>query len=120
MYICPVCGSPLKENKKGFCCKKGHRFDTAAQGYVNLLTSSHRNPKTAGDNAMMVKARTDFLSRGYYEKLANSAADVLADIVGDKPAAVIDSGCGEGYYTNIYARPLRRCADMHFRARFKR
>ena len=78
MYICPVCGLPLKENKKGFCCKKGHRFDTAAQGYVNLLTSSHRNPKTAGDNAMMVKARTDFLSRGYYEKLANSAADVLA------------------------------------------
>lgn len=106
MYICPVCGSPLKENKKGFCCKKGHRFDTAAQGYVNLLTSSHRNPKTAGDNAMMVKARTDFLSRGYYEKLANSAADVLADIVGDKPTAVIDSGCGEGYYTNIYARRL--------------
>jgi 23S rRNA (guanine745-N1)-methyltransferase len=98
----------MRDTKKGFVCKKGHSFDIAAQGYVNLLTTSHRNPKTAGDNAMMVKARTDFLSRGYYRRLADRAAEILAEqleAVGG--SVVIDCGCGEGYYTNIYAAALK-------------
>ncbi|MGN0633975.1 MAG: methyltransferase domain-containing protein [Oscillospiraceae bacterium] len=107
MYICPVCRTRMKENKKGFCCKKGHRFDYAAQGYVNLLTSSHRNPKTSGDNAMMVKARTDFLERDYYRPLAEKAAQTMKTLLeGVSSPVVLDCGCGEGYYTNIYAQSL--------------
>lgn len=107
MYICPICKTKMRENKKGFCCKKGHRFDTAAQGYVNLLTTVHRNPKTAGDNAMMVKARTDFLERGYYRPLAEKAAEIMkSQLEGVESPVVIDCGCGEGYYTNIYAAAL--------------
>jgi 23S rRNA (guanine745-N1)-methyltransferase len=97
----------MRENKKGLCCKNGHRFDRAAQGYVNLLTTSHRNPKTAGDNPAMVKARTDFLSRGYYLPLAERTAQHMRGLLEGKTSpTVIDSGCGEGYYTNIYAAKL--------------
>lgn len=105
MYICPICRTRLKENKKGFCCKKGHSFDKSAQGYVNLLTTSGHNPKTSGDNPMMVKARTDFLSCGYYRPLADRAAQIIASLLeGIAAPVVIDCGCGEGYYTNIYAQ----------------
>ena len=103
MFICPVCNGKLKENKFGYSCKKGHRFDAAAQGYVNLLSAKH-DPKTAGDNPMMVKARTDFLSLGLYRPLAEKVASIIGERVSNTEVPeVLDCGCGEGYYTNIYA-----------------
>lgn len=103
MFVCPVCKGRLKENKFGYSCKKGHRFDTAAQGYVNLLSAKHA-PESAGDNPMMIKARTDFLELNAYRKLAETVAEIIAKrtCAADAPE-VLDCGCGEGYYTNIYA-----------------
>jgi 23S rRNA (guanine745-N1)-methyltransferase len=75
----------------------------AAQGYVNLLSAAH-DPKNAGDNPMMVKARTDFLSLGLYRPLAERVAAVIGERISSaENAEVLDCGCGEGYYTNIYA-----------------
>ena len=103
MFMCPVCKGRLKENKFGYSCKKGHRFDSAAQGYVNLLSANH-TPKTAGDNPMMIKARTDFLSLGLYRPLAEQVASLIGKYtLGEEDPQVLDCGCGEGYYTNIYA-----------------
>ncbi|SDA24465.1 23S rRNA (guanine745-N1)-methyltransferase [Ruminococcus sp. YE71] len=103
MFICPVCKGRLKENKFGYACKKGHRFDAAAQGYVNLLDAKHA-PKSAGDNPMMVKARTDFLSLGLYRPLAERTAAIISERLADTDSPeILDCGCGEGYYTNIYA-----------------
>ena len=106
MFACPVCGGRLKENRFGLACKKGHRFDAAAQGYVNLLSARH-DPGNAGDNAMMVAARTAFLETGHYRKLADRLAETAASLLKDTTdAEVIDCGCGEGYYTNICAAAL--------------
>ena len=38
MVICPICGEELQEKEKSWSCSKGHSFDVARQGYVNLLT----------------------------------------------------------------------------------
>lgn len=106
MFACPVCGGKLKENKFGLACKKGHRFDAAAQGYVNLLSARH-DPGNAGDNAMMVAARTGFLETGHYRRLADRLAETAAKrLKGVSGAEVVDCGCGEGYYTNICAAAM--------------
>ena len=104
-YICPVCKDPLGLYDKTYRCGKGHCFDISAKGYVNLLLSKGRNPAKSGDNKLMVKARSDFLDSGHYEPLANRVAALINKYVSGKDEPiVIDSGCGEGYYTLICAK----------------
>ncbi|MBQ9545356.1 MAG: methyltransferase domain-containing protein [Clostridia bacterium] len=59
---------------------------------MNLLRTSSRDH---GDNLAMVEARTRFLNSGHYEPLA----DALCKAIPDNTSAVLDAGCGEGYYT---------------------
>lgn len=107
MYICPVCGKKLKLYEKSYCCKNKHSFDISRSGYVNLLTTKGRNPKTAGDNPLMVKARSDFLDKNYYLPLAQKTGDIINELLkGYAKPIVIDSGCGEGYYTASYAKAV--------------
>lgn len=107
MYICPVCGKKLKRTEKSWVCKNRHSFDIARKGYVNLLTTDGRNPSLAGDNADMVRARTAFLDKGYFMPLAEKIAEVLSgELSGRDQPVVIDSGCGEGFYTVCYAKNI--------------
>ena len=107
MYICPVCGKPLHQAAQTWQCPNRHSFDIAKKGYVNLLTTAKHNPKNAGDNRDMIGARTAFLDRDYYRPLAEKAAAILQmQLSGTDTPMLIDSGCGEGYYTCIYAEHL--------------
>ncbi len=107
MYICPVCKKRLKKLEGVLHCQNGHSFDIARKGYVNLLTTNKRNPKNCGDNAEMVRARTSFLDKDHYLALAQRIAQTAKRELGSKTKPVIiDSGCGEGYYTCIYAKEL--------------
>ena len=107
MYICPVCKKRLKKLDNVLHCQNGHSFDIARKGYVNLLTTNKRNPKNSGDNAEMVKARTNFLDKCYYLPLAERIAQTAQRELGTaKQPMIIDSGCGEGFYTCVYARQL--------------
>ena len=54
----------------------------------------------------MVTARNRFLSAGYYQPL-RTALEELALRYAPAPCAVVDSGCGEGYYTAGIAQALR-------------
>ncbi len=102
-FICPVCRGKM------FClpslhkCLKGHSFDISKQGYVNLLLDNSQN-KRHGDDKLMVKARTDFLGEGYYETLRTALCEVVGS--GHK---ILDSGCGEGYYTEALANKNTVC-----------
>ncbi len=100
-YICPVCGRTMDISGHSYVCPARHSFDIARKGYVNLLTTSGRNPAKAGDDPDMVKARTAFLDSGHYERLARTVGGMAGDHA--PCGSVIDSGCGEGYYTAIYA-----------------
>lgn len=107
MYVCPICKKRLRKLDNVWHCQNGHSFDIARKGYVNLLTTKGRNPKNAGDNAEMVKARTDFLDRDYYLPLAKKTAEVMDGLLENvKQPYIIDSGCGEGFYTVNYAKAL--------------
>ena len=97
-FLCPVCRTKLFALPSQLKCLKGHSFDVAKQGYVNLLLDNAHN-KRHGDDKLMVKSRTDFLEKGYYEPLRKAVCDVVG--IGHN---VLDSGCGEGYYTEAIAR----------------
>ncbi|HLJ79980.1 MAG TPA: methyltransferase domain-containing protein [Ktedonobacterales bacterium] len=118
MLVCPICAEPLILTSATCSCSRGHSFDVAREGYVNLLVGGIRG--AAGDTKEMLRARRTFLERGFYaplsERLNALAVRYLtpgpaprtergaADTdVGALPAApampiVLDAGCGEGYY----------------------
>jgi 23S rRNA (guanine745-N1)-methyltransferase len=92
---CPLDSAPLTLSDKTWRCEHGHSFDVAKQGYVNLLPVQNKRSKDPGDSKAMVQARSRFLTDGFYAPLAEALASmVLADPVG----ALLDAGCGEGYY----------------------
>jgi 23S rRNA (guanine745-N1)-methyltransferase len=94
---CPLDGAPLAPVDGGWQCPAGHRYDSATQGYVNLLPVQHKRSRDPGDSKEMVAARRRFLEAGHYRPIAELAANaVLADL--PPKAACLDAGCGEGYY----------------------
>lgn len=98
--ICPVCREALiKENPRLYRCSKNHCFDIAKQGYVNLFQSYQSKNKRHGDDKLMIKARTDFLDRGYYAPLRELICTLLDKHLVDN-ASILDAGCGDCYYTS--------------------
>lgn len=104
-FICPVCGNFLEREDKIYRCQNRHSFDVSAKGYVNLLLSNQMNAKLPGDNKMMVNARAEFLSKGYYSHLAAALADTVSENF--TGGVILDAGCGEGYYTDEIYRKIK-------------
>ena len=73
-FCCPVCSLPLTESDRTYACANAHSFDKAKNGYVNLLTHASRPAGNHGDNRDMVRARRDFLDKGFYAPLQQKIA----------------------------------------------
>jgi 23S rRNA (guanine745-N1)-methyltransferase len=91
---CPVCEVGLGRDGSVLRCPNGHSFDIARQGYVSLLTGTK---PTSGDDAAMVRARQQFLEGGGFAPIRAAIAD-LATRPATPPAAIVEVGCGTGYY----------------------
>ncbi len=99
---CPVCGAPLGLGASGgslLCtgdndAHRVHCFDGAASGYLPLAP---RHPG-GGDAKDAVRARTAFLSGGYYAPMAEA---IVRSVTAHTPSegCILDAGCGEGYYS---------------------
>ncbi len=98
-YQCPLCQQALVLKNKSYSCENRHSFDQAKQGYVNLLPVQHKHSKTPGDNKAMVDARRAFLDQGYYQPLVDCILTLYRKY-GDANSAILDAGCGEGFYTH--------------------
>lgn len=99
---CPVCHEELNLEGKTYRCHNRHSFDCAASGYVNLNLKNSAK-KNHGDNKMMVQARSAYLQKGYYQKLANA---LITELKQHSLTTLIDCGCGEGYYTRQISNAL--------------
>jgi 23S rRNA (guanine745-N1)-methyltransferase len=119
---CPVCRAPLTGAARALRCPRGHSFDLARQGYVDL--SAGRLPHT-GDSAEMVAARERFLRAGHFAAVSGALAAYA------RPGLVVDVGGGTGHHlaavldaqeaavglTLDASKPaLRRAARAHPRA----
>ena len=98
LFTCPICAAPLERGERAYACPNGHAYDKAREGYVNLLPANKKHSKAPGDDRGMAEARRRFLSGGYYGHLLAALCALGAEYA-PPGEAVLDSGCGEGYYT---------------------
>lgn len=97
LLVCPHCGLGLTRSPRTYACPRGHSFDVAAAGYVNLLAG---RPPAVGDNREMIAARKRTLERGVYRPLLTALSRVAREADAER---FLDVGCGEGYYTEALA-----------------
>ena len=125
---CPTCRARhLHPDRGALRCPAGHSFDIARHGYAGLLTGTRA---TSGDDAAMVQARDRFLSTSAYAPIREVGTNLAAAAVPER-AAVVDVGCGTGYYLagvldrlpgarglglDTSVRALRSAARAHDRA----
>ena len=100
LFICPICRQPLERADRTCRCANGHSFDIAKEGYVNLLPANRQHSSAPGDDKAMVNARTQFLSGGWYEPLRDQIQRLTEEFLPEN-GALLDAGCGEGYYTEV-------------------
>ncbi len=105
-FSCPLCHQPLTQANNSFVCPGRHQFDVAKEGYVNLLPVQHKRSRDPGDSAEMMQARRAFLDAGHYQPLRDAIVNVLKEKSNSEDAAILDIGCGEGYYTHAFADAL--------------
>ena len=98
IFCCPICGGPLERGPSAYSCPAGHSFDLAREGYVHLLPANRMHSKMPGDDKGMAAARWAFLSKDYYAPLRDALCSIALANTGPAPS-VLDTGCGEGYYT---------------------
>lgn len=100
LFCCPLCGAPLEREETRWACPSGHSFDRSAAGYVHLLPANKKHSKDPGDDKAMVAARSAFLERGWYAPLREAVCQAVLEHLDGIPSPVlVDSGCGEGWYT---------------------
>jgi 23S rRNA (guanine745-N1)-methyltransferase len=102
MLVCPVrdCHQALTREGRRWVCPRGHSFDVARSGYINLLQPQDRRSKHPGDTAAVVAARRRLHDRGLSGPLLRAIAEMTAASARD---VVLDAGCGDGFYLGALA-----------------
>lgn len=98
LFCCPICGAPLMREERAYRCPSGHNYDISKEGYTHLLPANQKHSAAPGDDKGMAVARRDFLSKEYYSPLLKTLCSQILSLSGDSPV-ILDTGCGEGYYT---------------------
>ena len=113
VLACPHCALALVFTNNSAHCENKHSFDKAREAYFNLLVGG-RIPATVtpGDTPDALAARRRFFSHGGYRPIA----EALATAIGDVNGALLDIGCGEGFYLSHISAPRRFGLDVSKRA----
>ena len=98
LFRCPTCGAALTRGERAYTCPGRHSYDIAKEGYTYLLPPNQKHSAAPGDDKIMAAARRDFLSKEYYRPLLNTLCCQILAHSGESPV-ILDTGCGEGYYT---------------------
>ena len=95
MLVCPVrdCRLPLARDEQHVVCARGHSFDIARSGYINLLQPQDRRSRQPGDTAAAVAGRRRLHDSGVTRPLLETIARLIDASSAD---TVLDAGCGNG------------------------
>ena len=103
MLLCPVrdCHMPLAREPGRLFCPRGHSFDVARSGYINLLQPQDRRSKLPGDTAPALASRRRLHDLGVTQPFLRAIHELAAPSPDD---TVLDAGCGDGFYLGSLAR----------------
>jgi 23S rRNA (guanine745-N1)-methyltransferase len=87
-------------------CPRGHAFDIARSGYVNLLQPQDRRSREAGDARAAVEARLRLLASGIGRTAVDRVVDLARHCLADGQI-VVDLGSGSGETLEAIARARR-------------
>jgi 23S rRNA (guanine745-N1)-methyltransferase len=107
--ICPLCRALLTRDDRRWCCPDGHSFDIAKEGYLHLLPVQKKKSRAPGDDKNMVSSRSRFLNSGHYQQVSDAINLKARQLLSQQPstlAAIVDTGCGEGYYSTRLQQSL--------------
>jgi len=90
----------LAREQRRLLCPRGHSFDVARTGYVNLLQPQDRRSNQPGDTVAAVTGRRRLHDTGATGPLLQAVADILTPSPSD---TVLDAGCGDGFYLGTLA-----------------
>lgn len=113
IYKCPVCQAPLIKNDKQYTCGKNHTYDISEKGYVNLMLANQKKSKNPGDSKEMMESRKNFLNHSYYEKFSMALDETILEELKNEELAILDAGCGEGYYISNLKNHCKREAVFY-------
>ena len=102
---CPVCRLDLDAAPGVLVCRKGHSFDLARQGYVNLLRNRKRQPAASGDGPEQLRHRAAFLDAGHFDAVSTAIAEHVQQ-GGSRPWRILDGGSGTGHHLAKVAQTL--------------
>jgi 23S rRNA (guanine745-N1)-methyltransferase len=100
------CRRPLSRESNRFVCERGHSFDIARSGYLNLLQPQDRRSANPGDSREAVAARQRFRSAVAQPPLSDSYQS------SGSAATLLDVGCGDGFYLNEFAATEKHGLDI--------
>ena len=104
---CPRCATGFGLSEGSLRCLRGHTYDIAKQGYVNLTGAAQ--PAHA-DSPAMLTARADLLASGRYA----AVEEVLLAVLPTEIDTVLDVGTGTGHYaaSALDVRPGARAIGL--------
>lgn len=104
-FSCPLDGSALEAQGNSLYCAQGHCFDRDRKGAVNLLPVQFKKTLEPGDSKEMVAHRRLVLESGLYQPVSDFLNGMI-DVPHQETLAILDAGCGEGYYTQRLVHDL--------------
>lgn len=90
---CPNCKSSMRVDVVQLTCEKGHSFDIAKQGYVNLLT---RAVKTNYHKELFDSRRKLITESVFFAPLHQKLTELIIEVQGSSRLFILDAGSGEG------------------------
>jgi 23S rRNA (guanine745-N1)-methyltransferase len=90
------CGQPLLRQGQTYTCPRGHAYDVARSGYVNLLQPQDRKSAEPGDARDAVAARARLEDAGVGRAVVEAVVTRVAALAPAPGAVVADLGCGTG------------------------
>jgi 23S rRNA (guanine745-N1)-methyltransferase len=91
-----------------FVCPRGHSYDVARAGYVNLLQPQDRRSRSAGDAKAAIDARVRLLGANVGRTILDAFVQRAATLdLGDRPRVVeLGAGSGDALAALALARPI--------------
>lgn len=98
------CGLALAARGPALVCARGHAFDRARSGYLNLLQPQDRRAPAPGDSRAALEARARLLAAGFGAALDDELAAQVGRLDLVPGAVAVELGCGTGERLAALAR----------------